>query len=263
MKLGVWRLLELEVRDAFANMAIDEAIVSARTEWLVPNTLRFYRWNPSAVSVGRFQDVSNEVNVENCRRHGVDIVRRISGGGAVYHDHEGEITYSVVVNEKDLEGKDFVSAYKMICNGLIEAASILGIQVDFRPGDPKRCPNITINGKKISGSSQYRGRSVLLQHGTFLVELKLEKMFRFLKVPWAKCYMDVLPLAEKRLTSVKRELGSDVTMEEVYQALIAGFEKALQIHLVKRDLSSYEQTISKKLLTEKFVTEDWNFKSRI
>ena len=92
--MTTWRLLKLKVNDAFANMAIDEAIVNARVEGLVSNTIRFYQWEPSAISIGRFQDVFNEVQVETCRRLGVDIVRRISGGGTVYHDVEGEITYS-------------------------------------------------------------------------------------------------------------------------------------------------------------------------
>jgi len=115
--MGVWRFLKPEVKDAFTNMAVDEAILSARIAGLVPNTLRFYRWKPSAVSIGRFQDVFNEVYVENCRKHEVDIVRRITGGGAVYHDHVGEITYSVVVKESDLGFTDVASTYDVICRG--------------------------------------------------------------------------------------------------------------------------------------------------
>jgi len=95
-----WRLLKLDTNDASANMAIDEAIMRARIKELVPNTVRFYRWNPSAVSIGRFQDISNEVYLETCQRNHVDIVRRITGGGTVYHDSEDEITYSVIVNEE-------------------------------------------------------------------------------------------------------------------------------------------------------------------
>jgi len=261
--LSAWRLLRLETNDAFTNMAVDEAIMTAQIAGLVPNTLRFYRWKPSAVSIGRFQDVFKEVNIENCRRYGVDIVRRISGGGAVYHDHDGEITYSVIVNEKDLGSLDVVSAYNAICDGLIEAAKILGIRADFHPGDPKHCPNITINGRKISGSAQHHRRGVLLQHGTFLVDVDLEKMFMFLKVPWAKTLMDVLTIAQKRLTSIEGELGSGVSTEDAYHALVRGFEKVLKIQLVKGELTSYEQTLAEKLRKGKFATEDWNLKGRV
>ncbi|MGB9779129.1 MAG: lipoate--protein ligase family protein, partial [Candidatus Bathyarchaeales archaeon] len=86
-----WRLLKLETHNAYTNMAIDEAILTARIHNLIPNTIRFYRWKPSAVSIGKFQNIQNEVNIENCKKYGVDVVRRITGGGTVYHDAEGEI----------------------------------------------------------------------------------------------------------------------------------------------------------------------------
>jgi len=262
--MGVWRLLKLETGDAFTNMAIDEAILTARIAGKVPNTLRFYRWKPSAVSIGRFQNLLNEIHVENCRKHSVDIVRRITGGGAVYHDEDGEITYSVVVDGKDLgcADMDLTYAYKAICGGLIEAVKILGTNAEFNPMDPKQCPNITIKGRKISGSAQACRRSVLLQHGTFLMDIDHEKMFTFLKVPWAKTLMDVLETSKKKLTSAKQELESQVSMEEAYQALVRGFEKALKIQLVEEKLTSHERKLAEKLRGNKFSTEDWNFKRK-
>ena len=98
-----WRLINLATHDAFSNMAIDEAILNARLRNEVPNTLRFYRWKPSTVSIGKNQSISTEANIYECEKAGVDIVRRITGGGAVYHDYEGEITYSIIVKqEKDI-----------------------------------------------------------------------------------------------------------------------------------------------------------------
>jgi len=262
--MGIWRLLKLEVGDAFTNMAVDEAILTARIAGKVANTLRFYRWNPSAVSIGRFQDLFNEVQVENCRKRGVDIVRRITGGGAVYHDYDGEITYSVIVDGKDLgyADVDIISAYKTVCKGLIEAAKILGTTAEFNPLDQKQCPNITIRGKKISGSAQSYRRGVLLQHGTFLVDLDHEKMFTFLKVPWAKTSMDVLEVSKKKLTSAKQELESRVSMEEVYKALVKGFQKALKIQLVEKKLTNYEEELAGKLHRNKFSTEAWNLNGK-
>jgi len=259
--MDVWRLLGLEVGDAFTNMAIDEAILMARIAGKVPNTLRFYRWKPSAVSVGRFQDPFYEVHVENCRKHGVDIVRRITGGGAVYHDYDGEITYSVVLDGKDLgyADMDLISAYKTVCEGLIEAVRTLAITAEFSPLDSKQCPNITIKGKKISGSAQSYKKGMLLQHGTFLMHINHEKMFTFLKVPWAKTLMDVLEVSKKKLTSVQQELELRVSMEEAYQALVKGFEKALKIQLVGEELTSCELKLAEKIRRNKFSTDDWNF----
>ncbi len=253
-----WRLLKLETRNAFMNMAIDEAVLKARIARMVPNTLRFFRWKPSAVSIGRFQRVSDEVHVENCRRHGVDIVRRITGGGAVYHDYRGEVTYSVVVSEKDVGSMDVVSAYNMICRGLTEAARILGVDADFDPGNPKSCPNVMIDGRKFSGSAQFHKKGVLLQHGTFLVQTDLEKMFTFLKVPWAKSLEDVLRVAQKRLTSIDQELKSTVSNEAVYEALTGGFQRALKTELFEENLTDYEVSLAEELCRVKYATDDWN-----
>jgi len=261
--MPAWRLLKSGVNDAFTNMAIDEAVVTARIEGLVPNTLRFYQWEPSAVSVGRFQDVFKEVHVDNCKQQGVDIIRRITGGGAVYHDSRGEITYSVIAKEEDLGTKDVYIAYNTICNGLIEAARILGIDADFNPGDPKNCPNIAINGKKISGSAQFHKGGVLLQHGTFLLDVDLDKMFSFLRVPWAKTVSDVVCVAREKLTSVKHERARAVATEETYQALKRGFERALNIEFRKEEtLTTTEQKLARELRVERYTSDSWNLRGR-
>ena len=262
--MGVWRLLKLEVGDAFTNMAIDEAILTARIAGKVPNTLRFYRWKPAAVSLGRFQNLFSEVHVENCRKRGVDIVRRITGGGTVYHDYDGEITYSVVVDGKDLgcADMDIISAYRTICKGLIEAVRILGTTAEFNPLDTKQCPSITIRRKKISGSAQSYKKGILLQHGTLLVDINHKKMFTFLKVPWAKTLMDVLEVSKKKLTSAKQELESRMSIEAAYQALVTGFKKALRIQLVEEELTSYERKLAERLRRKKFSSDDWVFKGK-
>ena len=256
-----WRLLKPQTADAFTNMAIDTAIMKARIENRAPNTLRFYMWNPSAVSIGRFQKLSDQIYIENCKKHGVDIVRRISGGGTVYHDSEGEITYSITAKLKDLGCKtlDMPSAYQKICRGLNEAVKILGTNTEYHPPDPKRCPNLTIKGRKISGNAQSCKKGVLLQHGTFLLDIDHTRMFTFLKVSWAKNLADVLKVSKKKLTSTRQELNTQFSTEEAYHALVQGFEKALGVKFVEGTLTEYEQQLAEKIRKEKFVTEDWNF----
>lgn len=253
-----WRLLKFETYNAYMNMAIDEAVLNARIKGLVPNTVRFYRWNPSAVSIGKFQKIENEVYLENCLKHGVDVVRRITGGGTVYHDAEGEITYSVIANKEDLGAKDIAEAYAKIYNGIVEAIKILGLKADFNEGDARACPNLTINGKKISGSAQCHKAGIVLQHGTILVDVNLEKMFTFLKVPWAKTCMDVVPVAKNKITSIKAELGKDVSLETVHKALIEGFQKALKTLFEPKELTQYEKKLAEKLCREKYATTEWN-----
>jgi lipoate-protein ligase A len=255
----VWRLIQLETHDAFVNMAIDEAIFKARIQNLVPNTLRLYRWKPSAVSIGRFQKVENEVQLDNCKRLGVDVVRRITGGGTVYHDAEDEVTYSVVVSKKDLGTEDITAVYARIYAGLAEALKTLGMKADFCEGNTKTCPNLTVNGKKISGSAQSHRMGVVLQHGTLLANVDLQRMFTLLRVPWANTCMEVVDVAKRKITSIKEELGTEIPLEEVRQALIRGFKNALNMESENcSELTTYEHALAEKLYKEKYATDDWN-----
>lgn len=244
-------------------MAVDEAMVTARIKESVPNTLRLYRWNPSAVSVGRFQDIVNEVQVDNCRQKGVDIVRRLTGGGTVYHDRQREITYSVVAGEKDFGTMDVIYTYNKICSGIIKAAKILGVNASFDPGNPRNCPNIAVNGKKISGSAQYHKSGVLIQHGTFLLDVDLEDMFTFLRVPRARNINDVTCVARDRITSIERELNHHIDPNKATEALVQGFQKALSIKLQEGALTDTEQALASKLRSEKYTKHSWNLKGEV
>ena len=253
----MWRLVRHDAHDAFFNMAVDEAILQARIEGETPNTLRLYRWRPSAVSIGRFQNTQNEVNLEACGIHGVDVVRRVSGGGAVYHDSENELTYSVTVKREDLGTDDVAEAYRRICNGLIETAHNLGVDAEYNKGNVKQCPNITVKERKISGSAQAHRKGVILQHGTLLLNADLEKMFTLLRVPWAGACFDLVSIANRKITSVAEETGGAIPIDLAYQAAARGFEKALNMKLVEMELSEYESSLTKRLKKEKFSTQDW------
>jgi lipoate-protein ligase A len=239
-------------------MAIDEAILTSRFENRVPNTVRFYLWKPSAVSIGKFQNVENEVQLENCRKLGVDVVRRITGGGTVYHDAEDEITYSVIASKKDLATEDIVGVYSKIYQGLVEALKILGVDVDFNKGNVKACPNLTVEGKKISGSAQCHKKGVVLQHGTLLLDVDLERMFTLLRVPWAKTCMEVVNVARNRITSLNQQLGRRVSLSGAEDALKKGFGKAFNAELGEDELKPFEKELAKEL-SEKYTTEDWNY----
>jgi lipoate-protein ligase A len=243
-------------------MAIDEAVLRARIENLVPNTVRFYCWKPSAVSIGKFQNIENEVQLNNCRAHGVDVVRRITGGGTVYHDAIGEITYSLIADKKDLNADDIGEVYSKVYAGLSEALRLLGVKADFCVGDAKTCPNMTVKGKKISGSAQSHKKGIVLQHGTLLVDVDLTKMFTFLRVPWANTCMQIIRVAENKITSLKKELGRDIPTATVQQALITGFQRALKTELAKSELTDYEKTMAEKLCKEKYATDEWNLFGR-
>jgi len=260
--LADWRLLKLETHDAFMNMAIDEAVLTAKIENRVPNTLRLYCWKPSVVSIGKFQVIENEVQVDNCKKLGVDVVRRITGGGTVYHDAENEITYSVVADKASLETQDIAAVYAKIYAGLVETLRILGITADFNEGNAKTCPNLTVRGRKISGSAQCHKSGVVLQHGTLLLDVNLKRMFTLLRVPWAKTCMEVVNVAKDKITSINDELGRAASMEKVSQAWIEGFQKGLNMKLAAGELTSYERELAQRLCTKKYGTDNWNMQGK-
>ena len=260
--MSTWRLLKLETHNAFMNMALDEAILTARAINRVPNTLRIYQWKPSTVSIGKNQQPENEVHLDNCRRLGVSVVRRISGGGTVYHDAKDEVTYSIIATTADLRVNEAIAVYSKVYEGITDALKILGITADFNAGDIKNCPNLTVKNKKISGSSQARKRETILQHGTLLLNVDLERMFTLLRVPWAKTCMEVVAVAEKKITSVKNEVGHEVSAETAANALTAGFRNALAAEIAEAELTMFELELAEKLCKEKYSTDEWNLRGK-
>ncbi len=260
--MSPWRLLKAEVHSSFENMAIDEAMLETRIRNRIDNTIRFYQWNPSAVSIGRFQDVQREVELENCREFGVHVVRRISGGGAVYHDSDYELTYSVVAKQEDLGSYDVAENYQLICNGLIEGIRGLGLEADYSQGDRRNCPNVTIKGRKISGSAQTIRKGTILQHGTLLINVDLTRMFKFLKIPIHGDCADWKHRVDEKITSLTRELRYSPSLLEIEEVIIQGFKRALKIHLIKNTLSEAESRLADRLIAAKFSTESWNLKGK-
>jgi lipoate-protein ligase A len=259
--MNTWRLIPLKADNAFMNMAIDEAILNARITEHVPNTVRFYRWRPSAVSVGKNQKPEDEVYLDACRQLGVDVVRRISGGGTVYHDFRGEVTYSVTAKTADLDAPDITSIYFKIYEAISDALRLMGIPADFSIGDAKNCPNLTVNGKKISGSSQTVTHGVVLQHGTLLKSVDLQKMFTLLKLKNASC-TQAADIAKRKITSIQTELGHSVRSETVANALMQGFRAILKIQFEPWGLTPFEAKLAKELCKKKYATEYWNFRRK-
>ncbi|MGY5862807.1 MAG: biotin/lipoate A/B protein ligase family protein [Candidatus Thorarchaeota archaeon] len=249
-----FRFLELSVHNAYENMAIDEAITLAMKEGEAPPTLRLYRWRPSAVSIGTFQGMIDEVDLKYCRLNKIDYIRRITGGGAVYHDFDGEVTYSLIVpKDHRLAPPDILKSYKIICGGIIEALKQLKIKSKFRAIN-----DVVTSKKKISGNAQTRRNSCVLQHGTTLLDLDVEVMFSILKVPKEKISDKMIQDVKKSVTSIREVLGRHVEVDELGKALEAGFTKALKIDLVPGALMAREWADAQRLMKEKYSTTKWN-----
>ena len=248
-----WRLVYLSEYDGYWNMAIDEAMLILRARNRIPNTLRLYVFKPSAVTVGYFQSPMEEVNIDYCKKHGIAIVRRITGGGAVYHDERGEVTYAVVVDERDAP-KDIIESYKFFCGGLVEALRVLGLAAEFRPIN-----DILISGRKVSGSAQTRRRGAILQHGTLMYDTDISVLAVVLKVVPEKLKDKGVSKLEERVITVSKALGRKVGRDEVAKAMIKGFSKALGVDFEEGELTREELELAEKLVREKYSLDKWNF----
>jgi lipoate-protein ligase A len=220
------------------NMAVDEELLArAQAGEHVP-VLRFYTWDPAAVSIGRFQKIDEAVKAEACKRRGIDIVRRITGGRAVLHNRE--LTYSIIARTDDtLFPTNVLGTYKLIASGLLRGLTNLGIPAEMVSRSSRHAAlvkkdardpacfsspswyEILVHGRKIIGSAQRRLSGAFLQHGSILMEYD------------AALEAEVIPGGSgcDVVTSIRREIGGNVSLAEVKQAFVKGFSEALAIDL--------------------------------
>jgi len=242
-----FRLVIDAAKNAYENMAIDEALL-----YYGKPTLRFYKWKPSAISIGYFQSIEEEVNLELCKQHGIDVVRRITGGGAVYHDMNGEITYSFVSPEYILPNK-ILDSYRLICGAIAQGLKKFGLKAEY-----VGINDIVVGGKKISGSAQTRRYGNILQHGTVLLRVDVKKMFSFLRVSKEKISDKEIKSIEERVTSIEREIG-DVNEVEVIKAIIEGFKEKMGLEFYEGKIEEKEIKMANEL-RKKYESKEWNFK---
>lgn len=229
------------------NMALDEAISESVGKGEQP-TIRFYTWQPSAVSIGYFQSLNDEVDTAFCASRGIDVVRRRTGGGAVYHDRQGEITYSVIAPESVLP-QGITESYLEICGWVIAGLAQLGLAAEFKPIN-----DVLVGGRKISGNAQTRRNGVLLQHGTILYDLDVRTMFTVLKVPKEKISDKMIADVRERVTRVLDHTRA--SPQEAYEALLAGFTEGKD-H-ASGSLTDAEIARAGELAETRYGTAAWN-----
>ncbi len=229
------------------NMALDESLLKNLND--IGPTLRLYGWKTAAISIGYFQSLEDEVNVERARDMHVDIVRRITGGGAVYH--KWEVTYSITMLPPP---GSILDSYKMIERGIIEAFKKIGINAQYSGVN-----DISVNGKKISGNAQTRKYGGLLQHGTILMDVNVEEMFSLLKVPNEKIRDKMINNVKERVTSLKN-LGKNLEFKELQKILVEGFKKALGANLYEDTLPNEIIEYAKELEVKKYAAREWLYR---
>jgi len=251
-----WRLIPLDVRNGYWNMALDEAILKAVIKKKSPNTIRFFKWDPSTVTIGRNQSLSDEVDIDATKKMGFDVVRRITGGGAVFHDKYREITYSIVCPIKFLEN---LNAYKVIEQfEIIETGLITGLtQYGLKPEKGIiHCPAIFLNGKKFSGNAQVRKKGYILQHGTLLLEIDPELMYSVLKAPYNLTKSKMVKSVYSKVIGIKDYL-LEYEEKSFVNSLKEGFEATLKINLIEETYSNYELELAQQLVKEKYSNIAW------
>ncbi len=249
-----WRLIDVGTVDGPTSASMFEAVSMCCSSKDSPNTIIFWRINPPCVYVGYHQLVLEEVNLENCRKLGVQVVRRVLGGGCVYCD-KNQLLYSVIMNIKDSRIPcKMEEAYRVILKGVVLAFKKLGLKKVFYE---KKLNAILVDGKKISGNAGLMDGEVTMVNGSFLLNFDYERMCKVLLHP-----LKNLPGNPKKpqegLTNLKRELGRRITFSEAKKVLKEGFEEALNIRLVKDKFTIKESRLILKL-KQKHLSKNWIF----
>lgn len=275
MTMPNWRLLQDNPASAAWNMAADEAmLISCASEAGRP-TLRFYGWNPPAVSIGYFQRLATEIDQDVCQKLGIDIIRRLTGGRAVLHEHE--LTYSLVVREDEPYVPSTVTeSYRFFSRAIIAGLSRLGIAAEMKSpethkGKPRTqasaacfdAPShyeIIVAGRKLVGSAQVRRDGVLLQHGSILLSLQPKRIAAVLQCSQSDCgEMLAIELAEKAI-GLDEILGRSIDPVIVANAIRTGFEEQCDLRFESGLWTDSEMDCIDELIKQKYGVKAWNFR---
>lgn len=237
------RVLETGCNPGAWNMALDETLLTNLVDHDNP-ILRLYGWQPPCVSIGYFQSMEEEVDVLKCSNMGVDVVRRITGGGAVLH--EFELTYTFITKNYPA---NILESYHLICEPVVLCLDRLGYSAKYVPLN-----DIVVDNKKVSGNAQTRKNNILLQHGTILLDVDVEKMFSMLKVPSEKIKDKMIKDVKARVTGINR------SFEDVASNLKESFAEIFGSQIITDTLSSEEKKDTEKLVIEKYSSRQWNWR---
>lgn len=250
--MRTWRLLDLPPLTAAENMALDEVLLELKGEGAdVPNTLRFLQFSPRAVLVGFHQSVAEEVRVSYCRDNGIDINRRITGGGGLLFD-ESQIGWEIICDKAFF---DLVvptdRLFRELCRPVVAALRAMGIDARFRPRN-----DIEVAGRKLSGTGGTDHEGAFLFQGTLLTDFDVETMLKSLRIPVEKLKAKEIDSVKKRVTCLAWELGRAPEPAAVKAALARAFARHLGVRLEPAGLTPQE----KRLLAERlpsFRSKEW------
>lgn len=235
------RVVDSGIVDPGRSVAVDEAMLMARHLRIAPNSLHLYVRDRPTVSLGYFEKEEEAVDLAVAKARNVAIVRRASGGSAIYTD-PGQLIYALVIDD-ELAPESPEEMFKLTCGGIVKALDNLGLRADF-----KAVNDVLVNGRKISGSAQLRRWDVVLQHGTLMIDTDIDLMFQVLRTRKKGRPKD-------SVTSLAKELGEVPTMERVKHAMVEGISGAFDMEPMNGVLSHYEKKTVAALLSGKVRNE--------
>jgi lipoyl(octanoyl) transferase len=277
MSKEVWRFIDSGNCSPSFNMALDEALLDWHSEGKIPPVIRFYGWEPATLSIGYFQKVEKEIDLEAVKAHGLGFVRRPTGGRGVLHEHE--LTYSVIVSENHPEmPKTVTEAYRVISEGILKGFHQLELEAYFAvpKTDEERSAlknprsavcfdapswyELVVEGRKVAGSAQTRQKGVILQHGSILLDLDEDKLFSLFKYPSERVKDRMKSAFKSKAVAINEISPRKITLEEAKEAFYKGFAEGLNIELQSYQLTEEELAYVNKIAKERYESDEWNFK---
>ena len=245
----VFELIEDGPRSPYQQMALDQVYAEALSQHRRGPTLRIWEWGAPAVVIGSYQSLSNEVDLEAAERHGITVVRRISGGGAMFVEPGNTITYSLVVPGSLVDGMSFEESYEFLDSWVLTALGELGIKATYVPIN-----DITSPAGKIAGAAQKRlTDGTVLHHVTMAYDIDADKMMEVLRIGREKMSDKGTTSANKRVDPLRSQ--THLPREEIVRAFVDSF--AHQHGLTRSRVSPEEEARAEELVRTKFATPEW------
>ncbi len=247
-----WQLIQGPAVDPVVQMALDQVLAEEVGEGRRKPTLRIWEWEKPAVVLGSFQSVKNEVDLENAAKYGMDIVRRISGGGAMFMEAGTVITYSIYAPTDLVQGMSFADSYAFLDEWVIVALKSLGIEASYVPLN-----DITSPTGKIGGAAQKRlGSGAVLHHVTMSYDINGDRMVEVLRIGREKISDKGVVSANKRVDPLRSQTG--LPRAEIIERMIGTFRNLYG--LTSSEITRDEFEKAHRLVAEKFSTEEWLYR---
>ncbi|MDU7267627.1 MAG: biotin/lipoate A/B protein ligase family protein [Staphylococcus epidermidis] len=273
----IWNFINTGSKNPYYNMAMDEALLNFVSRGEIDPVIRFYTWNPATLSIGYFQRLQKEIDIDKVKEKGYGLVRRQTGGRGVLHDKE--LTYSVIVPESHPNMPSTVTeAYKIISQGLLEGFKNLGFETYFaiprskEERDKLKQPRssvcfdapswyeLVVEGRKIAGSAQTRQKGVILQHGSILQDIDIDDLFDMFKFKNERLKAKMKENFVQKAVAINDISNQHITLNEMENAFEAGFKKGLNIDFKPLELTE-KQLEEVQELEDKYRSEAWMYRN--